>query len=191
MKRILLSLTVLLTAGLAAAQAPYEGRALGRKFSGSIEVGGGTCFELTGRLHTKINDYLTWDLGVGYRYDYTTHDSPRLYGSWGYRDDHSQGVKLTTGLRAFTPAFAKNKAVRGFLAYDIGYLGDTRERDYFAYGHYQTFGDFEWLNHAACDVTVGFEFWHRITLGYGLGLTSCKGCHAYDVEHTARLAVCF
>lgn len=191
MKRLFLSLLLVASAATAWAQQPYADRALGRKFSGSVEVGGGTVFELTGRLHTKINDYLTWDLGLAYRFDYDPHNTPALYNMWGYNDARTHGMKLTTGLRAFTPAFARNGAVRAFLAYNVGYGLDRRLRDYIAYDHYSRFGDYELTHHAAMDATVGFEFWHRLTLGYGLGLLSCKAGRSWDIDHTVRLGVCF
>lgn len=195
MKNVFLTLALALVAVLPVG-AQTKGQAaverLGqRKVTVAFEASAGTAMELGLRLHARVNDYLAWGLGAAYRYDYNTPDYANLNGQWGYLDDRSHGVKVTTGLRASTPAFGRRKYIRASLGYYIGWAGVRRERDYRIYRHYSSFGDYDFLHHAAADITAGFTFWNRLYLGYSLGLLSGKGGETCHADHMGRIAITF
>lgn len=153
------------------------------------------------RLQHNFGKYVAWDiLQFKYTYDYTPTDvNEEEYedGVWRhYQDDDCQAHKVAfmTGIRLFTPSFAKDK-MKAYLSYGLGYGRTVRhEVRYTSYTagpyppysstyHEENFG----RNHVAMDYSIGFQY-KKFNFGYGLyALVGDWGM----VDHTLRLGFTF
>lgn len=222
MKKILLTLALAATATLCASARGdnlYDSDVYGQEVTLGekhntflVDLGVGSSFDVNFRWNHQFGKfkYVTWDiLSLGYERDYTKDctkyqgwDRQYVDGDYyytGLTDDGSHIVKLTTGIRCFSPKFA---GMRAFMALNVGYGAEWRKEgplveddDYRKLTADEIYGDdpddyyeqADAAHHVAVDFTIGVQF-SKFYVGYGL---NALGKRPSSTNHVVRLGVTF
>lgn len=146
----------------------------------AFELGAGNELEMGFRYQKNFGKYFAWDIfGVKYALDYTISD-----------DSFAHELTVETGIRAYSPAFARGK-VKAFVSFDAGYGLSSCEYEYGYYDGWrgwQSEEEREINHHFAMDLTIGLQFKDKFYIGYGFGNLTGDISHS---DHEARIGINF